>query len=113
MWDSVGPSPKVKPRRSAAVFPEVPDPQEELERQRINREQRRKPRTGRRGESKVEAKAAPTSDPDYFSIRQLVDEDEERERRKDENLPQTIGRGNFKRIRNDRGADRVDEQIGE
>lgn len=85
----------------------------ELERQRINREQRRKTSTGRRGESKVEAKVAPTSDLDYFSIRQLVDEDEERERQKVEYKPQTIGRGNFKRCRSDREADRLDEQIGE
>ena len=113
-WGAAGVSPQAKPRRLAAAFPEVPDARAELERQRLDREQRRNPRAGRR-ESKIESpedKTVPRSDPASFSIRQLVDRDAELERRKVEYKPQTIGRGDLRRIRNVRGTDKFDEQIG-
>ncbi len=110
-WDTDGVRRREKSLRCAAAFPEVPDAQSELNRQRHEREQRRKPRTVRR-ESNIdnpEEKIVPRTDQASFSIRRMVDQDEELQRGMAKYKPQILGRGDSRRIRSDRGAD---EQIG-
>ena len=118
-WKSIWVSPRDKPRRASAssilnTFPEVPDPQAELDRQRRLRELRRK----QRADHKVVTRRNPKNETrDKFIVPvpnevTAIRETKGIERPKVEYKPRTLGRGDSRNIRSNRSIDKSDEQIG-